>query len=1100
VRRAGRNGQQVRRPRRTALEWVAGLVTGRPKLVIGGWLVGLVLLAAQGVGIEDKVETGPIFIDGSETQREHTVSVREFGSDTALIVMLRGPAAAIDRQGPTLVRRLDALPETLVNSPWDSTQAIGGLRPRPEVAGLVVSVGVDRGSSENVAHKIERRVGRTVEAPVRANIAGGLPLGDAQRTSSQSAADAGERLAIPVLLLVLLFVCRSFIAAAMPVAIAALVVAATKGVLDLGSGLVRVDSLAIGAAGMLGLALGVDYSLLVVSRFREEFADGDVAGAVGRTVRTTGRSVIPAGCGLVLAMLVASQLLPGAVISSVAVAVITASVLSVLSALFATPAILMVLGKNLDRWSLPRRRGREGQAPRWTRSLSARPGMVLAVVFALFLCAVWAFTLQTNLGTVKELPPDDSSRIQHEEVQRQLGPGWIAPLEVVMDAHEGPVTSPRRLRALTRFQRRVEDDPGVDQMAGFASLRESSRQFAKIGPGLQAQERGIVRIGNGLTRVRTGSLATSKGFAEGESGAHQLNAALGEAAAGSGVLSDRLRTTASGSEELDGGLREVDEGSGKLSDGAAKSSAGAGRLARALNRAEEQAGQSSGSSRVLRNALRSGNRSLSGLDGSVLNSQDRLVAAQQALARMSVGRGDSQYGAAVAAVAEASRELAGGDLSREEEEEAEAGVRAGIEKAESQFSLGIYLTKRIDKKGEESQEGIAKLAKAARRLDRGLDHLASSSEDLSEGVAQLSEGGAKLSPGLRKLAESAARLTGGLGEIGAGSGELAGGLGEGARRSTELTGALGKLDDGAARLEGPSGEGQFAELDKRSPGLFRSGYFFLAGLDGGTPESRSQAGFLINLGDGGSAARMLVIPRYDPNTEEAEAARDRLRENAAELADEAGAEVVIGGVTPAVVDANEELRAKTPLTRLALSLVTVLVLLFVTRSLVLPLIAALLNLLTVSATFGLLSLLFNDSLLGGPGYVDAVVVPASIILIFGLAIDYEVFIFARMREEYLRSGSAAIAVREGLGRSASVVTGAALIMISVFLTFALAPISTLRGLGVALALGVFIDAFLIRFVILPATMTALGERSWWMPRWLDRLLPGGARPAAAEGE
>ena len=94
-------------------------------------------------------------------------------------------------------------------------------------------------------------------------------------------------------------------------------------------------------------------------------------------------------------------------------------------------------------------------------------------------------------------------------------------------------------------------------------------------------------------------------------------------------------------------------------------------------------------------------------------------------------------------------------------------------------------------------------------------------------------------------------------------------------------------------------------------------------------------------------------------------------------------------------------------------MVTIVILLFVTRSLVLPLIAAVLNLLTVSATFGLLSLLFNGSLLGGPGYVDTVIVPASVILIFGLAIDYEVFIFARIREEYVRTGSTSVGDHRG---------------------------------------------------------------------------------------
>ena len=245
---------------------------------------------------------------------------------------------------------------------------------------------------------------------------------------------------------------------------------------------------------------------------------------------------------------------------------------------------------------------------------------------------------------------------------------------------------------------------------------------------------------------------------------------------------------------------------------------------------------------------------------------------------------------------------------------------------------------------------------------------------------------------------------------------------------------------------------------------------------------------------------MLIIPSHDPNTGAAREALGRLRDDASQLAREARADVIVGSVTPATIELDTELLSKSPETRFVLSLVTILVLLFVTRSLILPVLAALLNLITLSATFGLISLLFNGSLLGGPGYVDTATIPIAIILVFGLAIDYEVFIFARMREEYLRTGSVEAAIDDGLRHSAKIVTGAALIMIAVFLTFATAPLASLRAFGVTLALAVFIDAFVIRFVILPATMRALGARSWWIPRWLDRILPGGATPApAAEG-
>lgn len=1057
------------------------------------WFVLLGILASQGSGLEQRISTSPIFVDGSEAERAHAISLREFGSDSSLIVMLHGPQAAVNRQGRALAEDLEAMPNTLVNSPWGSGQTVGGLRPQPGVAALVVSVGEATGSaSDNPIRLVERKIEGAVSRPVQSSIAGGLVLGDALVHAAADASTVAERLAVPVLLVVLLLVCRSFLAALMPLVIGGMVVGATKGVLELFAGVVRMDSFALGAAGMFGLALGVDYSLLVVSRFREEREreqDGEIGAAIERTVIASGRSIVPAGCGLVLAMLVATLVLPSSVISSVALAVIVASVLSVLSAIFTAPAILMALGRHLDRWSLPRRKRSTDLAPRWTQRMARRPVLVLGVVFALFLSAVWALALQTRIGTVTELPPSNSSRIQQEDIEHRLGPGWVTPLEVVMSSDDGPVTTPKRLAALTTFQHQVEADPGVKTMAGFSAVHRAAEQFAALGPGLDAQQRGLVRLGKGVSTAKSGAVASTRGLFSAHEGAQQIDSALGATREGSGRLAAGLRSSAKGSEKLNGGLTRVGTGSGKLANGATRSSDGASKLAQALNKASEQAGQVAGSSRVLKNALSSGEQSLAGLPEMVQTSEERVIAAQQALQRMTTGRGDSQYAAAVTAVEEASRGLGGGG----EEAAEDTGVKAAIEHAQGQFSLGLYLAARQAKNGHKSEAGIAKLAKAADRLDRGLHRLTASSQDVSDGIAKLSKGGEGLSPGLRKLTTSAERLAGGLGEIGSGAEELVGGIGKGAQSSTRLSRALSQIGFGVRRLQGPGGEGQFHQLDVQSPGLFKSGYFYLAGLIGSKAERRQQIGYLINLGDGASTARMLIVPRDTIDTSGSEKTQDRIGAMAAELEKEAGAEVLIGGVPPAATDLNTELRSDALWARLALSIVTIVILLFVTRSLVLPLIAAALNLLTVSATFGLVALLFNGSLLGGPGYIDTVIVPASIILIFGLAIDYEAFTFVGIREEYLRTGSTSEAISKGVSKSAGVVTGAAVIMISIFLAFAVSSLSTLRVSGVALAIAVFIDAFLVRFMILPATMRALGDRSWWMPRWLDRLLPGGGR-------
>jgi RND superfamily putative drug exporter len=727
----------------------------------------------------------------------------------------------------------------------------------------------------------------------------------------------------------------------------------------------------------------------------------------------------------------------------------------------------------------------------WSQRLSRRPGVVLGLLFVLVLSGAWAFALKTNVGVASLLPPDDPGRQAQEEIERELGPGWVAPFEIVMAGGDRPVTTPKRLEALAAFQRRVERDPGVKAMAGFASLESATDALGGVEGDLADQERGAARLNRGLASVQDGTAASANGFVRAADGAAQLSAATGEVRAGSGQLTDGLQSSADGSTRLSAGLGEASEGSGKLTRATAKTRSGANQLAAKVSNAQKQSDEAAGASRPLENALHSGENRLE--EAPLQTTEDQLAAAWQALQRMSAGRGDPEYPALVAAVREASRGLTGLDPESEEGDISNS-VAAGVDDAIAQFDLALYLVGQQEKDQEQAGDGLDKLAEASAKLDRGLHRLLVSSRKVSGGIAQLSRHGEELPPGLRRLTQGAQELLGGLGEVETGAGDLSTHLGVGARRSQGLTAAVGRLHSATDGTESGSGD-----LDEQSPGLFRSGYFYLAGLDGSRPERRTQVGFLVNLAEGGSAARMLVIPSDTQASDGAKATGDRLTADAARLAREADAEVVVGGLSPSLVDLNTALRDQTPLARLVLSLVTILILLPVTRSLALPIIAALLNLLTVSATFGVLSLLFNGSLLGGPGFVDSSVIPATVVLTFGLAIDYEVFILTRIREEYLRTGSTREAITNGLTKTAPVISGAAVIMIAVFLAFAISSLVILRNLGVALAIGVVIDAFLIRFILLPAVMRALGDRCWWLPSWLDRIMPGGKlAPEGAE--
>jgi putative drug exporter of the RND superfamily len=171
------------------------------------------------------------------------------------------------------------------------------------------------------------------------------------------------------------------------------------------------------------------------------------------------------------------------------------------------------------------------------------------------------------------------------------------------------------------------------------------------------------------------------------------------------------------------------------------------------------------------------------------------------------------------------------------------------------------------------------------------------------------------------------------------------------------------------------------------------------------------------------------------------------------------------------------------------------------RSVLLPLLAVVLNVLTVGAALGVLTLCFSgDAPLGGPGFIDDIMRTSIFGLVFALSIDYEVFLLARMREGYLHTGNSEAAIEYGLRHTAGVITGAALIMCGVFIAFALAPIISMRELGIGLTVAVLLDATVIRLVLLPAAMRIAGDRIWWMPAWMQRLFGEERRTPGLEPE
>jgi RND superfamily putative drug exporter len=286
--------------------------------------------------------------------------------------------------------------------------------------------------------------------------------------------------------------------------------------------------------------------------------------------------------------------------------------------------------------------------------------------------------------------------------------------------------------------------------------------------------------------------------------------------------------------------------------------------------------------------------------------------------------------------------------------------------------------------------------------------------------------------------------------------------------------------------------GQIGRVSRSSPGLFNSGYFVLSALDGTPPTARQAINETIDLDRGGQAATMLVISDYSFNTPGSIRLNKELNEEADQLAADSGLATGVAGGAAQLNEYTRVTRASIPWVVLAITIATFLVLMVVLRAVLLAAIAVALNLLTVAVAFGVLTFLFHipDSWpLGGHNYVDAVGATLIFGLVFGLSIDYAVFLLSRMREHYDAHGDNAAAVEFGLTKTAGVITGAAAIMMAVFIVFAGASIATVSQLGIGLTVAVILDATVVRIVLLPALMLLLGDRVWWLPKSLERVIP-----------
>lgn len=1077
---------------------------GRAWATLAAAALILAALGVVGTGVNARLDPTTLNVPGTESSRADQLLRAHFGDSAPFAILLEGPPAAVDRQGKALVATLRRThPGVSTLSPWDRGQ-VEGLRPTPRRALILADFHVDLKTAVNeTVPELEAQLEEAIRPPVRATQSGFATLSRAIQTESIDAAERGELLAIPFLLIVLLLVFRSPVAAAIPLAFGAVTVIASRGILYFFAHWFDIDAFALTVCTMMGLALGVDYALLMVSRFREELAAGTaVDEAARRTRRTAGRTTMFAGSTLVLSMLVSLFILPGSLLVSLAGTLAMVVVLSVAVATIVGPAILTLVGANVDRWRI-------GPAPDGRSRLIAfvgaalrRPLLAALVISAVLLAlAAPVLGLKTGPPSPEQLAKDAPARQDAERIDDVIGPGWDAPFQVVATTEAGPITTEKDLAALERFQHRLAALPGVQLVIGPAKVASRIDPLRRLGNAVLTTEGNIGpvkelgKLGREL-RVAAGGVGELRdGISEASDGAGLLALGADRAGQGARLIAVGLGRAATGSQRAIDALERFAEGARRLEKAELTAAVNGAKVRAAVQTVGGLTMRSNGlrHARAAEKALRElQSQTVPKLAAPATAADEQLQAALAALQGMTVGKADPAYGAALEAVRQADTAVSGTDpATGAPYAEGYAGLPAELAALAERLPADVEQAERSRQFYQSTLVLLRRVAAGAAKLTQGLYKIHKGGNQLAYGAEKLAKEANRLGDGVDRLTGGVTALVAGLDRLAGGAEALETGLAEGSEEAAPLETGLGEASvqvlAGKAKVRKQAGK-----VRREAPGVFNSGYFVLSALDGSKPSTREAAAQTIDIEAGGQAASMLVISDYSFNTPGSIRLNKVLNEEAKEFGDNVDLRTGVAGGAAQLNDYSHITRDRMPLVIAAITLVTFLALVLILRAIPLAAIAVGLNLLTVGVAFGVLTLLTDlpsDFPLGGHAYVEAVGATMIFGIVFGLSIDYAVFLLTRMREHYDREGDNAAAVRFGLERTARVITGAAAIMLAVFIVFAGASIATVSQLGVGLTVAVILDATVVRIVLLPALMLLLGDRVWWIPGWLRRSLP-----------
>jgi uncharacterized membrane protein YdfJ with MMPL/SSD domain len=856
---------------------------------------------------------------------------------------------------------------------------------------------------------------------------------DFQKTSEEDL-KRSEVLTAGLVLFLLLLTFRTVVSAFVPLLLGgAAVVSATAVLYAIGT---QADTsiFALNIASMIGLGLAIDFSLIVVNRFREELArhqDPRLATAI--TMATAGRSIVYSGVTVLLGMLALTVLVDLMVIRSISLGVMLVAATALLAGITLLPAVLGVLAHRLERWRvIPKGKPKpesEGFWYRFSRAVMRRPWPWLTFSAVIVLALAWPARELKLLGATPKLLPSKAESVKGTEILNdEFGENLLSPIQIVLKTPDEGVFTPDFLIGLDRLTNRLAADPraaSVTSLATYMAAEPRDGRWSRItakhdfapAPNFKNLEEDEVTPGVFLENtidVWADEVPHSPayfGFAQFRfpSGAdHQL----------------QVTPTFQ--------VYRVTKGSLTVSAG------GPVTFWRKADFGERDRG-----------------RSMAAGSAFTLAEGDQLVVPEQTGVRLRAGEAAELIAAVIfhvrPGVQPRSSWLEGEPSSDPfkgiERELIGGGLGSTFPKGEANIKLDLSRTKAG--------------ARFPRHLHPGPELIVTKSGTLTifsspEMVMTGSDGRVKEGPFDTPI------------ELGPGAKAVVQGYGiHRARNASDAEAEVWSLRVLAA--------------DKPA--------FALIGL-------REFAKTFVNLDGGNNATVLNVVPRYGPYDDRQKEFVQDIREliipSVPLLGDH---EAYVGGSTAQFMDFSDKLYDRFPFLVAVVLLLTFLVLMMFFQSVFLPLKAILMNLASILATYGVLVLIFQhgwgaDLFRFEPVGAIAVVTPAILfVILFSLSTDYEVFILSRIKEYYAATGDNEESVATGLQHTGGIITAAGLILIGVFGSFATAGIVTIKEIGLGLAIGVLIDTVLVRTIMVPATMRLAGRANWWMPPRLKRFVP-----------